>query len=69
MSDHKKNKAIAAKTFKEADQYILIAWTEDGLHIHNVISDRAFTMLGGVELAKMNILEGFKKQAEKDLAP
>jgi hypothetical protein len=65
VSDKTKNDAI--DTLKVADEFILIAWTGNGLKIQSSINERAFTMLGGIELAKMSLLNGFKDKAEKYL--
>ena len=57
------------KNLEKADAYILITFGHDGMHIDNLIGNLGFTMLGGIELVKMNLLAAFKNEAEKQLAP
>ena len=65
----KMSREKSIKNLEKADAYILITFGHDGMHVDSLIGKLGFTMLGGVELVKMDILAAFKSEAEKQLTP
>lgn len=55
----------AKKSIEESSDFIVITYNEDlGINIFTSIGAYAFTMLGGLELARSQMVAGFKERAE-----
>ena len=69
MNTLKQNKKIAKKCLAFAENFILISYNpEDGVNIQTSVGIFAFTILGAMELAKQNLMAGFKDRAGTELS-
>ena len=70
--DTNENKKKAKKALAIPSDFILVSYSKDsGVGIQSSIGAYAFTMLGAIELAKEQLVAGFRERAEleQNLAP